>query len=182
MMRRLAFGDRHGHTSPSTKKLDNARNLILWAILCLTIAIALVLLITFSVGSGFAAAVLVALVSAYLIPKIISELNDYAGSRGPSDLCILKTLGINILGQVLTILGTVAFGTAALMEIAALAAFTSLILAWLGLALEATVVRLVHAGIALCTTAIGLLLALLAYANSYRKCMDRQEAGSVVVQ
>jgi hypothetical protein len=122
MMRRLAFGDRHGHTSPSTKKIDNARNLILWAILCLTIAIALVLLITFSVGSGFAAAALVALVAAYLIPKIISELNDYAGSRGPSDLCILKTLGINILGQVLTILGTVAFGTAALMEIAALAA------------------------------------------------------------
>src|SRR5262245_24066268 len=131
-------------------KLDDVRNRILWAVLCLTLAITLVLVIFFSVGSGFAAAALVAIVSAYLIPKIIEALNDYAAFRGPSDKCILRNLGLDTLGQALAILALVSFGFAALMEVAALAFLTSLILAFLAVPLEVAVARLVIAGIAAC--------------------------------
>jgi hypothetical protein len=139
----------------------------------------------FSTGGvvvGFVAAALVATVSAYFIPEIVKALGDYADSRGPSDLCILTTLGINTLGQAAAILGTVMFATAAALEITALVFLTSLILAWIGVTLEVAVASLVSAGIAACTTVIAILLGVLANAYNYRKCMDRQESGSVVLQ
>jgi len=162
------------------EKLDHVRNLILWAILCLTLAIALVVVI-FTVGGLFAAAALVALVVAYFLPEIEKAIREYATSRGPSDKCIVRTLGVDTFAAAIVALGCVSFALAGAMQITALAFLSSIILAWLGVALQVAVNDLVVAGIATCTTVIGILSGLLPLIYGYKRCMDKQSNGHVVV-
>jgi hypothetical protein len=161
--------------------LDDVRNLILWALLCLGVAIALAALWV-SAWSLFPAAVLVAAVSYYFIPAIKQALLDYAACRGPSDKCNINTIGIDTLGQAAAILSAISFFAAGVMEIAALAFLYSWFLAWLGVSIQAAVAYLVYTGISACVVVIGILLGVLSNAYSYKSCMDQQDTGPVVLQ
>jgi hypothetical protein len=160
--------------------LDHVRNLILWALLCLGVAIALAALWV-SAWSLFPAAVLVAAVSYYFIPAIKQALLDYITCRGPSK-CNLATIGIDTLGQAAAILSAVSFFAAGVMEIAALAFLYSWFLAWLGVSIQAAVSYLVYAGISACVVVIGILLGVLSNAYGYKSCVDGQDTGPVVLQ
>jgi hypothetical protein len=162
---------------------DHVRNQIIWAIACLSVAIALAALWV-SAWSLFPAAVLVGAVSYYFIPNIKQALLDYAACRGPSDKCDIKVLGLDTLGQAAAVLSVVSFVAAGLLEITALALISSWILSWLGVTMQAAVAYLVKQGIVACVIVIGILLGVLTNAYGYKNCMDQQDSGSggVVLQ
>jgi len=160
--------------------LDHVRNLILWALLCLSIAIGLAYGWVAAIPL-FAAAALVAAVSYYFIPEIKKALLDYIACRGPSK-CNLATIGIDTLSQAAAVLSVVSFVAAGIMEITALALLYSWLLAWLGVSIQAAVATLVYSGIAACATVIAILLGVLSNAYSYKNCVDQESSGPVVLQ
>jgi hypothetical protein len=159
--------------------IDEVRNLILWAILCLSIAIGLAYAWV-AAFPLFAAAALVAAVSFYFIPKIKQALLNYAACRGPSDKCTIS-LGLNTLGQAAGILSIIAFLAAAALELTALAFISSWVLSWLGVSMQVAVAYLVNSGIGACAAVIAILLGVLADAYSYKNCMDQAGSGSVAI-
>jgi hypothetical protein len=165
--------------APMNCSLDEVRNLILWAILCLSIAIGLAYGWVAAIPL-FVAAALVAAVSFYFIPAIKQALLDYAACRGPSDKCTIST-NINTLGQAAGILSVVSFVAAGIMEIAALGFLYTWLLAWLGVSIQAAVAALVYSAIAACATVIAILLGVLSNAYSFKNCMDQQDSGPVVI-
>lgn len=122
----------------------------------------------------FAAAVLVASVAFYFIPRIKQALLDYVACRGASDKCRMS-LTIDTLGQAAATLSVVSFVIAATMQIAALAFLYSWFLAWIGVGLMVAVLILVKAGIFACAITALLLLGVLSNAWAYKKCMDEQQ-------
>ena len=156
---------------------DRVRNLIIWAIAYLAVAIALAALWV-SAWSLFPAAVLVGSVSYYFIPAIKQALLDYAACRGPSNTCNIKNIGIDTLGQIATVLSAISFLAAGLLELTALALISSWILSWLGVSLQVAVGYLVKQGIIACLIGIAALSGLLTNAYSYKSCMDNKDSGS----
>jgi hypothetical protein len=124
----------------------------------------------------FAAAALVASVSFYFIPHIKQALLDYATCRGPGP-CTIST-GVNTLGQAAAMLSLVAFALAGAMEITALGFIFSWFLSWLGVAMQAAVLALVHAGLFSCAVVILILIGVLTNAYAYKDCMDKQGGSS----
>jgi len=124
----------------------------------------------------FAAAALVASVSFYFIPHIKQALLDYATCRGPGNCTISE--GVNTLGQAAAMLSLVAFALAGAMEITALGFIFSWFLSWLGMAMQAAVLALVHTGLVSCAIVILILIGVLTNAYAYKKCMDKQDGGS----
>jgi putative Mn2+ efflux pump MntP len=123
--------------------------------------------------SLFIAAALVAAVSFAVIPAIKNALIAYVQCRGNSDKCSIS-LGINTLGQAASVLSSVSFLLAAVMQVAALAFLYSWILSWLGVTIEAAVAKLVLAGQFSCAFVALILIGVLTNAWSFKSCMDQQ--------
>lgn len=130
-----------------------------------------------TVAPLFVAAAFVAAVSFGLIPAIKNALLAYQTCRGRSEKCTISSL-INTLGQAASIISFVSFAVAASMQIAALAALASWVLAWLGVAMEVAVAALVYSGMATCGIVMGILVGVLTQSYAYKNCMDRQTGNS----
>ena len=124
----------------------------------------------------FAAATLVASVSFYFIPHIKQALLDYATCRGPGPCTISE--GVNTLGQAAAMLSLVAFALAGAMEVTALGFIFSWFLSWLGVAMQAAVLALVHTGLVSCAIVVLILLGVLSNVYGYKACMDKHDGGS----
>lgn len=137
----------------------------------------------------FVAAAAVVVVALKLIPSIKNGLSEYAECRetprtpliGAPKGCSIS-YSINHLGQAASILSAISFAAAGALQIAALAAFASIVLAWLGVALEAAVVALVYSGQVSCGAVILLLIGVRTDANAYKRCMDRVESPEITLE
>lgn len=123
----------------------------------------------------FVAAALVAGVSFGFIPGLKNALVSYASCRGSSRVCSIS-YAINTLGQIASIISLVGFAIAGALQVTALAFISSVILAWLGVTLEAAVAVLVYSGISTCGASMLLLAGVLTNALTFKSCMDRQDA------
>jgi hypothetical protein len=152
--------------------LGNVISLILLAVFCLLAAIALAYYWPTALPL-FAAAALVASVSFVIIPAAKDALFAYAACRGSSTDCAISS-SIVVLGQLAAAISFIAFAVAAVLQVAALAALVSWILALFGASLEGVVATLVTAGITACGVGIVLCFGVLTQAYAYKNCMDQQ--------
>ena len=118
-----------------------------------------------------AAIALVSAVAFYMIPQLRSALNAYATCRGPIRDCSIGQ-AINTLGQAAAIVSVVAYVLALGFEIAAIAAFLSWFLGWLGGILTLTALGMVIAGNWASLATIFLLLGVLTDAIVFKNCCD----------
>jgi hypothetical protein len=115
---------------------------------------------------------LVTTVAFLMLPQLRSALNAYATCRGSiADCSIIPA--INVLGQI-GVIGALVFYTLALgFEFAAIAAFLTIILGWLGGILTLTAAGMVAAGnIASGLAILLLLLGVLTDALVFKNCCD----------
>ncbi len=146
---------------------------ILWivgAIAALGLAMALAYFLL-HIPALIVAIALVTTVAFVMLPQLRSALNAYATCRGSISDCSINP-AINILGQI-GVIGALVFYTLALgFEFAAIAAFLTVVLGWLGGILKLTAAGMVAAGNVTSGIAILLLLGVLTDAIVFKNCCD----------
>lgn len=156
-----------------TCSLDTVAGLVAGAIALLAAAIGLAIYWA-TVLPLLGAAAIVGTVSFVFIPAIKKAVTDYATCRGPTATCSLSPV-INTLGQAGNVLSLIGFTAAAALQIAAIAFYASIILAWVGIPLSAAASGFTGAGIVGCGATILILAGMLTNAYSFKSCMDRQD-------
>jgi hypothetical protein len=156
--------------------LNKVVGLILTAIGLLLGAIALAVF-WIAAAPLYVAAGLVATVVFALIPAIKNALLEYAACRGRSDKCSISS-AVDSLGVIGLYLSAGTFLAAALLETAALAAYATILLGWLGVSLQGAAAVLVASGTTGCVITIFVLIGAISKATGFRDCMDAQGGGT----
>lgn len=145
--------------------------MLTFALVLLGVAIAGAL-VPFNVP-GLIVAIAAVLGAAALISAMRDELRAYDECMGPGTSCSVGP-NIDLLGQAASIISAGAFIAALALEIPAVAAMATGVLAALGLSLEAAATVLKYSGIVACGATILILLGLLTNVKAYEACREAE--------